>query len=115
MDLRLAHRGRASPHRREYVLPDGVHNLRGFARDPAAADGGAADAAGRGGDRGPGDGDKRPGVPTEQVFCAAHKLHRADHTQYLLIRWLHQKAKTAQSACRSHLHSIQWLSIARLR
>lgn len=40
-DLRAAH-SRASPHRLEYVLPDGLHNTRGYVRDPANA------AAGKG-------------------------------------------------------------------
>lgn len=31
-DLRLAH-SKASPHRLEYVLPDGLHNTRGYVRD----------------------------------------------------------------------------------
>ena len=34
-DLAAAAR-RDSPHRREYVLPDGVKNLRGYVRDPKA-------------------------------------------------------------------------------
>jgi len=35
-DLRLAH-GQSSPHRLEYVLPDGLHNMRGYVHDPAQA------------------------------------------------------------------------------
>ncbi len=35
-DLAKAH-GKASPHRLEYVLPDGLHNTRGYVRDPVAA------------------------------------------------------------------------------
>ncbi|KAG2501776.1 hypothetical protein HYH03_000276 [Edaphochlamys debaryana] len=34
-DLRTAQVAARSPHRREFVLPDGVHNLRGYMRDPA--------------------------------------------------------------------------------
>lgn len=41
-DLALAH-SRASPHRLEYVLPDGLHNTRGYVREPAQA--GAAEGA----------------------------------------------------------------------
>lgn len=33
-DLRAAQNPAKSPHRREFVLPDGVHNLRGYVRDP---------------------------------------------------------------------------------
>ncbi|GLC40786.1 hypothetical protein PLESTB_000022800 [Pleodorina starrii] len=33
-DLRAAQNAARSPHRREFVLPDGVHNLRGYLRDP---------------------------------------------------------------------------------
>ena len=33
-DLAAARKGR---HRREYVLPDGIDNLRGYLRDPQAA------------------------------------------------------------------------------
>jgi hypothetical protein len=35
-DLRVAH-SRASPHRLEYVLPDGLHNTRGYVREPSQA------------------------------------------------------------------------------
>ncbi|GFR49305.1 hypothetical protein Agub_g11327 [Astrephomene gubernaculifera] len=33
-DLRAAQVAARSPHRREFVLPDGVHNLKGYVRDP---------------------------------------------------------------------------------
>lgn len=33
-DLRAAQVAARSPHRRDFVLPDGVHNLRGYIRDP---------------------------------------------------------------------------------
>jgi hypothetical protein len=35
-DLRAAH-SRGSPHRLEYVLPDGLHNTRGYVRNPSQA------------------------------------------------------------------------------
>ncbi|KXZ55494.1 ARP6 protein [Gonium pectorale] len=35
-DLKAAQNLARSPHRREFVLPDGVNNLRGYVRDPAA-------------------------------------------------------------------------------
>lgn len=34
-DLRVANPTGRSPHRREVVLPDGVHNLRGYVKPPA--------------------------------------------------------------------------------
>lgn len=42
-DLRLAH-AKASPHRLEYVLPDGLHNTRGYVRDPVQAAAAEGDA-----------------------------------------------------------------------
>jgi hypothetical protein len=33
-DLRIANPTGRSPHRREVVLPDGVHNLRGYVKPP---------------------------------------------------------------------------------
>jgi hypothetical protein len=36
VDLRVANPTARSPHRREVVLPDGVHNLRGFVKPPTA-------------------------------------------------------------------------------
>lgn len=35
-DLRVANPTVRSPHRREVVLPDGVHNLRGYVKPPTA-------------------------------------------------------------------------------
>lgn len=34
-DLRIANPTVRSPHRREVVLPDGVHNLRGYVKPPS--------------------------------------------------------------------------------
>lgn len=53
----------SSPHRIDYVLPDGVHNLRGFARQPLTAaqvkeQRMAAAAAGQ-----------KSNLPQEQVSC----------------------------------------------
>lgn len=36
VDLRVANPTARSPHRREVVLPDGVHNLRGYVKPPSA-------------------------------------------------------------------------------
>lgn len=44
-DLKLAAQGKRSPHIREYVLPDGVHNLRGYVRTTTTTDAAAAVAA----------------------------------------------------------------------
>lgn len=35
-DLRVANPTVRSPHRREVVLPDGVHNLRGYVKPPSS-------------------------------------------------------------------------------
>ena len=35
-DLRVANPTARSPHKREVVLPDGVHNLRGYVKPPPA-------------------------------------------------------------------------------
>jgi len=35
-DLRVANPTVRSPHKREVVLPDGVHNLRGYVKPPTA-------------------------------------------------------------------------------
>lgn len=35
-DLKLSNPVSRSPHRRDVVLPDGVHNLRGYVRPPSA-------------------------------------------------------------------------------
>ncbi len=45
VDLAAAAR-KDSPHRREYVLPDGVKNLRGYVRDPKATANGSEAAEG---------------------------------------------------------------------
>lgn len=33
-DMKLSQQGMKSPYRKEYVLPDGVHNLRGYVKEP---------------------------------------------------------------------------------
>ena len=68
-DLSAAAR-KDSPHRREYVLPDGVKNLRGFVRDPKATATGTDTAEGaQSRPRGSGLTGDAPFVPSIDASC----------------------------------------------